>query len=633
MSKIRWKQVESSEFLAEIANVATGSNLSAALFDYFSNTGWLGAGAISATGGAQTVYGLKTFDQEIFIPTGNLNLSGSASKLYVNDRVSGQLNNYSGWASGNYINKTLSETIGGIKTFSSNVFLPRATDTGHATNLRDLQITSGVLRSGIDSVTISDVLYQGTTQRITGQKIFDIGPLAVDPTQGSGIVTLNYLTGGNLNLGNVVRTTGSQDISGIKNFVQSPIVPIALQSNQAIRKSQLDAAIANIAVGTGSIQGVSNINGLSGSILLDGSNGIEVVICSGVLIVSGNAQNTNFYSVSIPLSSGITGINFSYNPVFSIEPNVVGTLEYAGQGSLSFVQDIIYNSTTGGFNVAFSSGIPSTGYFYNINSVPVSGGSGLLGVRGDRGFPAPAFSQRGRWQAGLLYPAYSVVFTTPSFASYFATGTHISDSFNAPSGTGNSVWQILASGEQGPSGYFIYKGVFNTGSIYNQRDSVVYNDSTYVYSGSSPVSGFTPDALTGGWGLVAAKGALGYLSVNTITGNFTTLSFYLSPVNSGMELAESFVTRSFFFTGFALGAISSGRGPVNGGILTGVIYQRDTGNNRFDLQQFTFNSGQTFFRSGNFSQIITGDNRIGIDIRNTLSGIDKFSIGIYGFGT
>jgi hypothetical protein len=222
----------------------------------------------------------------------------------------------------------------------------------------------------------------------------------------------------------------------------------------------------------------------------------------------------------------------------------------------------------------------------------------------------------------------------PNFVSYWTTGTAISDSFNAPSGTGTSLWQILSSGSQGPTGFYIYKGVHNTGSIYNFKESVTYDGSSYVYTGTSPISGFTPENLTGGWGLIAAKAPLGYYVNNGIvTGNFSTLSFFLSPVSTGLDLAESFVARSFFFTGFSLGCITTGSGPSNGGLLTGRIYIRDTGNNKIVLQNFTFDSGKFHYRSGDFSQPITGEYRIGIDIRNTLSGIDKFSVGVYGFGT
>jgi hypothetical protein len=134
---------------------------------------------------------------------------------------------------------------------------------------------------------------------------------------------------------------------------------------------------------------------------------------------------------------------------------------------------------------------------------------------------------------------------------------------------------------------------------------------------------------------MASSATIGYfINSGVMTGNFTNLSFFLSPATTtGLDLAESFVTRNFFFTGFALGAVISGSGPSNGGILTGRIYQRDTGNNKIILNTFTFNSGAVYARSGVFSYPITGDNRLGIDLLNSLSGIDKFSVGVYGFGT
>jgi hypothetical protein len=359
-----------------------------------------------------------------------------------------------------------------------------------------------------------------------------------------------------------------------------------------------------------------------------------VLECSGIIYVSGNTKNTSLYSVSIPLSSGVTGISFSYSPGFSSKPNVVGSIEFGGQGRLDFINDLIFNSTTGGFQVAFSTGIPSTGYFYNFDSIPVFEGSGFLGLQGDRGFPAFNLKQRGRWQAGLLYTPYDVVFTTPNFVSFFTTGTSVSDSFNAPSGTGNSVWQILSSGLQGPTGYFIHQGDYSPSRVYSFRDTVQFDGSTYVFSGANSISGVNPAPLTGGWGMVAAKAPLGiFINSGIITVNFTNLSLFISPVSTGLDLAESFVARSFSFTGFALGCVSSGRGASNGGILTGAIYVRNTENVKTVLQNFVFDSGRVFFRSGGFSNTITGDHRIGVDIRNTLSGIDKFSIGIYGFGT
>ena len=625
------KQINSAQLSSFVINATSGSNFNSLIQAYGAISGYYGPHVMYNTGGAQLVTTQFTFNTVQLTVSGN-NPSGVAQLNQVNAEISGRLNAYSGHATGAFARTTLNNTFTASNTFTSDVFVPIPSNTGHAINLLFMRNVSGVLQSGINNVTISDVAYLGTSQKFTGQKTFDISPLVVTPTNGSGAVPLSMLTG--LSVTTAVSRTGiNESISGIKTFVQSPIVPVAVGSNQAINKAQLDAGLANVAVGTGSIQGVTNVNGISGSVILEGQNGITIEVCSGIIYVSGNAASTNLYSVSIPLTSGITGISFNYATGFSIKPNVVGTLEYAGQGALSFVNDTIFNSTTGGFNVAFSTGIPSSGYYYNFDAIPVSG-SGFFSIKGDRGFPATNLKPKGQWRAGLAYDAYSVVYLPNTFTTYFNTGFHISDSFNAPSGTGTSFWNILASGAQGPTGYLIWKGTHNTGVIYNQRDAVVFDGSSYVYTGSSPVSGFTPESLTGNWGLVAAKAPLGYfINSGQITGNFTNLSFYLSPVATGLDLAESFVTRTFYYTGFALGAVTTGTSATNGGILTGRIYQRETNNNKIILQTFTFGSGQFFKRSGDFSFIITGDNRIGVDITNTLNNIDKFSVGIYGFGT
>jgi len=631
---IKVKQIDNAELSAFIAGISTGSPLNEALLNYFRNSGWLGATPLYITGSDQTVFGLKSFNQEPLIPTGGANQSGAASKLYVQDKIFAQINSYSGWASGEYVSRSLSQTVGGIKTFSSNAFVPFATDLGHATNLQNLMDVSGILRTGLNNVQIQGVIFDYGAQHITGQKTFDVSPLVVVPTNESGAVPLSMLTG--LSINSAVSRTGlNEDVSGIKRFVQSPLVPIAVSSNQAINKTQLDAAINGVSVGTGSIQGVSSVNAQSGIVLIDGAAGISIVSCSGIIYVSGNAQNTSLYSVSIPLTVGATGINFSYSPVFSIEPNVVGTLKFAGNTGLQFIDEVIVNSNSGGFNVSFSTGIPTTGYFYNFSAIPVNENSGFLGVQGERGFPAYNFKQRGRWQAGLSYNPYEVVFTTPNFVSYWTTGIHISDSFNAPSGTGTSYWQILSSGQQGPTGAFIYQGIHNTGVAYNFRDTVIFDGSTYVYTGSSPASGYTPEGLTGNWGLVAAKAPLGYfINSGILTGSFISCSFFLSPATTtGLDLYEVISPNNFFCTGFAVMASVTGSGPTNGGILTGRIYTKDLTNTKTIFQNFTFNSGAISYISGNFSHPVTGYHRIGIDLRNSLSGLDKLSIGVFGFGT
>lgn len=633
--KIYVKQIDSASLSSFVLNTVSGGNFSGILGQYISSSGFYGNHVAYTTGGIQNVFTQFNFNVEQLAQTGT-NPSGVTTKQYVDSNISGSIQALSGSFTGSFARKNAANTFTAINTFNSNIFVPRATNTGHAVNRLDLLDVSGILRTGINNVQVADTVYTSGFQRISGQKHFTTNPLATNPTQGSGVVTVDYLTG-NFSIFNTVNVTGDQNISGVKTFLTSPVVPIATSSTQAIRKSQLDAGLAAVSIGTGAIQGVSSVNGISGAVFIEGSNGISVCNCDNIIYVSGNASSTQLFSISIPLTSGITGISVSYGSGFNSKPNVIGNLELVSQsGSFSPVSHTIIDSTSGGFNVGFSTGIPSSGYYFNSYSIPfVSGGSGFFGLKGERGNAATNLSYKGRWQAGLLYNQYDLVFTQPNNVTYLALTGAVSTSANSPSGTGNlGIWGIFASGMVGPTGFYIYKGVFDTGVSYGYKDSVTYDGSTYVYTGTSPSSGFTPEALTGNWGLVAAKAPLGYfINSGVITGNFTTVSFFLSPASTGLNLAESFISQDFFFTGFALAATVTGAGPENGGILTGSIYTSDLNNNKIQRQSFTFDSGLNSFVSGDFSVPLTGYHRIGVDITNTLSGLDKLSIGVFGFGT
>ncbi len=100
-------------------------------------------------------------------------------------------------------------------------------------------------------------------------------------------------------------------------------------------------------------------------------------------------------------------------------------------------------------------------------------------------------------------------------------------------------------------------------------------------------------------------------------------------------MGESFIGSSFILTGYALGAVTSGAGPLIGtnAQMSGRIYSRALDNSTTTLFNFTFNSGLFSYYSGNGLAInCTGGSRIGLDITSSLSGISKFSVGVFGFG-
>ena len=212
-----------------------------------------------------------------------------------------------------------------------------------------------------------------------------------------------------------------------------------------------------------------------------------------------------------------------------------------------------------------------------------------------------------------------------------------------PVGSGSAVNQwyvdhINLTGAQGPTGYWAWQGNYNPNANYAPGTSVFLSGSSYGLTGISGFysSGINPALLTGGWTYVAQAGGIGSLVIQSgayITGNFVNLSFFVDPVLTGLDLADAWISRTFQFTGFALGCLTSGNGPyVPGAILSGHIYCRDLNNIKTTLQSFTLNTGVYTSISGGFGIPVTGMYRMGIDLTSTISGISKLAIGAFGFG-
>ena len=119
-------------------------------------------------------------------------------------------------------------------------------------------------------------------------------------------------------------------------------------------------------------------------------------------------------------------------------------------------------------------------------------------------------------------------------------------------------------------------------------------------------------------------------SFTGITGNFVNMSFYYnaSTLATGLNNVEAFVGRTFFFTGYAIGSITSG----TQGIFSGSLYQRTPTNTKTNFINFSMNSGLFFTSSGGFNQQVTGLNRVGLDIFQIGTGLTGLSIGIFGVG-
>lgn len=120
--------------------------------------------------------------------------------------------------------------------------------------------------------------------------------------------------------------------------------------------------------------------------------------------------------------------------------------------------------------------------------------------------------------------------------------------------------------------------------------------------------------------------------INTLSGVLAAAgtSFWFDPVISGLNLVEYYVPKGFFVTGVSFGCRTTGAGPTGGGIMTGRLYQVDFNNTEQTLLSFTFTSGTTFSGSPLLSTYVSGRNRVGVSFTNILSGMGKFSIGVFG---
>lgn len=636
MSQIALKQINTEQLSVFIQQTASGSALSGSLQPYFLASGFLGNHVVYITGD-QTIAGIKSFLDSPAVPYSG-NTGTAPSTLFVIDSINILKNDLSGFNEIKYVTKDDNDIVSGYKIFTGAVQVGSPTETGHAINFLYLSGVSGALENLINTFSVENAVTTDTTQIISGQKTFTVSPLVPTPTVNSGVVNKAYVDA--LQLTGVVYTTGNQTVSGTKTFISSPTVPIGVNPTDAVRKSQLDALGTSIGGVTG-FAGVLSLNGTSGAsgnLYLEGAGTVTINQCGSIFYISGNtANNTQLYSVRLPLPSGVTGVSYSWGTGFVSVPSVVGNLEYTGASTLEFIRHTIYGTNISGFNAAFSSGIPNINYLFNFNAIPFASGlqSGFLGIRGEQGGVGPYLNPRGNWGAGNTYGYLDTVYQINNNASYFSKLVHVSDSFNQPGGTGTAYWQLLATGTRGATGSWVYQGDFTTGTIYQRYYSASYDGSTFGYTGLNPISGVYPDVLISGWTYVARKGDVGSLTVSgNITGVFSTLSFLLEPVGTGEDLAESFVGHTFIATGYALGCVQSGRGPLTAGSgpLSGSIYVRDTGNTKTYLENFVFDSGKIFYYSGGFSHTVTGLYRMGIDVSNSLSGISKFSVGIFGFG-
>lgn len=118
-------------------------------------------------------------------------------------------------------------------------------------------------------------------------------------------------------------------------------------------------------------------------------------------------------------------------------------------------------------------------------------------------------------------------------------------------------------------------------------------------------------------------------SITTIqSGSDVSLSFYIAVPFTGLAIGESFVPKSWNFTGYSLGSSVTGSGIVP---MSGRFYQRGPDGAQAFISGFIYGTGIFAQTSGGVSLPITGQNRVGFDITGMVSGLKNLTVAMFGF--
>lgn len=294
MSLIAVRQINQQELTDAIAVASSGATFSGNLQAYLLGSGWAGPNVVYTTGANQTISGVKTFIDAPFVPYAGAT-GTAASKGFVDNSILAA----SGQILLNLVTTDTAQSITAAKIFDLPVTVATPTNSGHAVNAYYLSGVSGVLAAagGGGGGTPNAVTTTGN-EVIGGFKQFTGSPLVPDPTQPSGVVNLNYLSGvsgvllaaGGAGSPNSVTTTGNEVIGGFKQFTGSPFVPDPTQPSGAVNLSYL-SGVSGVLVAVGG--GVTNNYYITGTGVVAASSHASGNINNTFNITSGTTNVTN----------------------------------------------------------------------------------------------------------------------------------------------------------------------------------------------------------------------------------------------------------------------------------------------------------------------------------------------------
>lgn len=467
-------------------------------------------------------------------------------------------------------------------------------------------------------------------------------------------------------LGPVAMTlTGNQTATGVKTFLNSPIVPYSGSTGAAPSRLYVDTqdlAISGVLAGQSATSAslVSTSGVLSAQTVL-----VSGILATGISILSGYVNGASGAlsavrvtgSATIPIAhfTGLGGTLIIHSGDYVLvsgaasagggsNTSVTGSAaisapNFTGVGNVTLTYDGTYVKVSGAsassilvtgsaaINTPNFTGIGNVVVSYNGTYVLVSGIAGADATLS--GYIENSFVHR--YGNESITGVKSFV-SSPLVPNATITGQAVN--FGQLSGV-SGVLSSLAGGTT--NNYYItgtgVVTVLNSGTITNtysitSGNTTVFNTgtSTNTFNNSGNINVTSSGTVTNNF-----NGAVNNVTnLSGITGNFVNISFWYDQYNlaTGLNSIETFVGRSFTFTGYGLGTINSG----TQGFFSGSFYQRTPTNTKTNFVDFSLNSGLYYYAAGGFNQEISGQNRVGLDIYRIGTGITGLSVGLFGVG-
>jgi hypothetical protein len=184
--------------------------------------------------GTETVAGIKTFSSSPIVPTPTTPTQ-AANKSYIDTAVTGMP------VDANLVHLAGSETITGVKTFSASPLVPTPTIAGQAASKS--YVDTAVTGFAVDSA----VLHLAGSETVTGVKTFNLSPIVPTPSNNTEAANKTYVDtalAGVPSDAALVHLAGTETITGAKTFSLSPAVPAPSLNTHATTKLYVDNAVA-----------------------------------------------------------------------------------------------------------------------------------------------------------------------------------------------------------------------------------------------------------------------------------------------------------------------------------------------------------------------------------------------------